>query len=67
MLGIKIGSAAELSVDPANSQLVLTFLPPAKKYNRNRKISIEELCADWTHEKVGKEWSGFDVGAEVIE
>lgn len=36
-------------------------------HQRNRKVGIEELCADWAGGKVGVEWGGSDVGAEVVE
>ena len=66
LLGIGIGSPAKIEVDQARSQLTVSFDRPEHKYRRNRKVSLVELCAEWDGEKVGEEWGGPDVGAEVV-
>ena len=66
LLGIGIGSKAAVQVDAPHSRLTLTFEQPARKYHRGRKVSLKELCASWEGEKVGEEWGGSDVGAEVV-
>ena len=66
LLGIVVGSVAEMRVDASNSQVTLTFPKAERKYRRNRKVSMEELCAGWDGGKVGQEWGGPDVGAEVV-
>jgi len=39
----------------------------ANVYRRNKVMSMEDLCAGWTGEKIGAEWGGPDVGAESVE
>lgn len=66
-LGIHIGSPVELTVNHAKSEVLLSFPRQNQKYTRNRKVSMAELCAGYTGDKVGEEWGGSDVGAEVVE
>ena len=66
LLGIGLGSEAQMTVDAPNQQVTLTFEQPKRKYHRSRKVSLEELCAGWSGGKVGEEWGGADVGAEVV-
>lgn len=67
LLGVHVGSKARVRADQAKSQLVITFEQPARTYQRNRKLSMEELCEGWHGGKVGEEWGGPDIGAEVVE
>ncbi len=67
MLGLQIGSVANISVNQARNEVVLAFDRPKQKYQRNRKVSMEELCSNWDGKKAGEEWGGPDVGAEVVE
>lgn len=64
---LAVGALVGLSVDQAKSAVIITFEKPARKYHRSRKVSMEQLCADWEGDKVGVEWGGSDVGAEVVE
>ena len=66
LLGVKVGASASIEADQVNSQLVITFERPAHTYRRSRKVSMEELCTNWSGGKVGKEWGGPDIGAEVV-
>ena len=66
-LGVTVGARAELQVDPATSTLTVKFEQPTRRYARHRKMSLEEFAAGWSGGKVGKEWGGPDVGAEVVE
>ena len=66
-LGVDIGAKGEMDFDLINSELVIRFNKPSRKYQRSRKITMQELLAGWEGEKVGEEWGGPDVGAEVIE
>ena len=66
-LGVTVGARAELQVDPATSTLTVKFEQPTRHYARHRKMSLEEFAAGWSGGKVGKEWGGPDVGAEVVE
>lgn len=66
-LGIRPGASYHAVADPVTSTVTITFEQPQSRYHRNRRISMEELCADWKDGKVGKEWGGPDVGAEVVE
>lgn len=67
LLGVQVGALVGLSVDQAKSAVIITFEKPARRYQRSRKVSMEQLCADWEGDKVGVEWGGPDVGAEVVE
>lgn len=66
LLGISPGARARMRVDAPRAQVTLTFEQPTRKYHRSRKVTMEELCADWKGGKVGEEWGGPDVGAEVV-
>ena len=65
-LGVRPGSVATMTVDPARSSLTLTFERPQRRYARNRKMTMEEFAAGWDGGKVGHEWGGPDVGNEVV-
>ena len=65
--GAGIGSVVEMTVDEARYQLTISFERPHGKYHRNRKLTMEELMGAWQGEKVGEEWGGQDVGAEVVD
>lgn len=66
LLGIQVGATAHIEIDQAQSEIVLRFPRPEQKYSRSRKVSLEELCSEWNGGKVGEEWGGADVGAEVV-
>ena len=66
-LGISVGAHAEMQLDPANATLTLRFERPERQYARHRKMSLEEFASGWSGGKVGEEWGGCDVGAEVVE
>lgn len=66
-LGVRPGSVAEVEVDVARSSLTLTFEKPRRRYARTRKMTMEEFAEGWEGGKVGREWGGPDVGAEVVE
>ncbi len=66
LLGIRVGATANMEIDQAKSELILKFPRPEQKYSRSRKVSLEELCSEWNGEKIGEEWGGPDVGAEVV-
>ncbi len=67
LLGARIGTPVDIRADQAKSELVIKFARPDDRYRRNRKVSMEELCSDWTGGKVGEEWGGPDVGLEVVD
>jgi antitoxin component of MazEF toxin-antitoxin module len=62
--GFRVGDTAKVEVNE-QGQIVFGHVEP-KRYERKRMLSLEEFAADWTGERVGKEWSGTDVGAEVV-
>lgn len=66
LLGVGIGVPVKIEINQARSQMTVSFERPERKYYRTRKVSLEELCDGWTGEKVGEEWGGPDVGAEVV-
>ena len=65
-LNIAVGSKAEVTVDAATSSITFDFSKHPKKYHRTKRITMEELTAGWDGGKVGEEWNGADVGAEVV-
>ena len=67
LLGIAIGAKAEVSIDEESLSITYQFVEPAKKYSRSKKISMQELMKGWEGGKVGEEWGGPDVGAEVVQ
>lgn len=67
LLGVKIGTPAILDVNETESIISLRFEKEPTQYQRRSKKSMKELAAQWTGEKVGEEWGGSDVGAEVVE
>ncbi len=67
LLGVGIGSPMKIEVDQTQSRMTVSFDRPERKYRRNRKVSLMELCDGWDGEKVGEEWGGPDVGAEVVQ
>ncbi len=67
LLGISAGARAEIEADPVTSTLTVRFERPTGNYARHRKMTLEEFAAGWTGGKVGQEWGGPDVGAEVVE
>ncbi len=67
LLGVNVGAVADIEANQARSSLVITFEQPRRKYRRNRRVSMEELCAGWEGGKIGEEWGGPDVGAEEVE
>ena len=65
-LGLRVGDRAEVTVDPERSAIILTFGEPRARYARGRRMTLEEFAAGWSGGKVGEEWGGPDVGAEVL-
>ncbi len=65
-LGVSVGACADMQVDPATSTLTIRFEQPERHYARHRKMSLEEFASGWTGGRVGEEWGGPDVGAEVV-
>lgn len=47
LLGIGLGAEAEITVDASKSQVTLTFEQPERKYQRTRKVTIEELFSEY--------------------
>lgn len=66
-LGIGVGSVARIEVNEADCSVTFTFTKNRNRYSRNRKMTLEEFVGDWEGEKIGEEWLGSDVGAEVVE
>lgn len=66
-LGAKVGDPVQLSVDEARGRVTIIFEYDSRIYHRSKKMTMEELCAGWTGGKVGEEWGGPDIGAEVVE
>ena len=67
LIGAKIGAPVDIDIDQTRSQITLTFEQAPHSYHRNRKVSMQELCAGWQGKKAGEEWGGADVGNEVVE
>lgn len=56
-LGLSLGDRAEVTVDAEHEE---------RAYARTRRMTMEEFAAGWDGGKVGAEWSGRDVGTEVV-
>jgi len=65
-LGVDVGVKGELDFDVINASLTIHFNRPARKYQRSRITTMQELMAGWEGGKVGEEWGGPDVGAEIV-
>lgn len=65
-LGVDAGSVADLSFDAEAGVVTLAFEKPERRYSRSRKMTLREFAAGWTGDKVGEEWGGADLGAEVV-
>ena len=66
-LGVDVGSVARMTVDDAARSVTFSFDQPQRKYVRTKRMTMEEFAAGWAGGKVGEEWGGLDVGAEVVE
>ena len=66
-LGIGVGSVARIEVNEADCSVTFKFIGGHNRYSRNKKMTLEEFVGDWTGEKIGEEWLGPDVGAEVVD
>ena len=66
-LGIDVGSVAKVTVNESSRSLTFSFEAPQQAYSRSKRMTMEEFAAGWEGPKVGKEWGGSDVGAEVAE
>lgn len=64
-LGITTGDNVSYSVTTDGSLLITPL--EGRHYRRRRIVTIEELSEGWTGERVGEEWGGPDVGAEIVE
>jgi antitoxin component of MazEF toxin-antitoxin module len=62
--GFRVGDTAKVEVDE-RGQIVFGHVEP-RHYERKRASSLEEFAAGWTGGRVGEEWSGADIGAEVV-
>ena len=66
-MGLMPGEKAEVEYDLGSNSVTYYFNTEGKKYTRSKKMTMEEFARGWTGEKVGEEWCGCDVGAEVVE
>lgn len=66
-LDLSVGAKAEVTVDRDRGSITYTFIRLNPGYSRSRRQTLEEFAAGWEGGKVGEEWGGADVGAEVIE
>jgi antitoxin component of MazEF toxin-antitoxin module len=62
--GFRVGDTAKIEVDE-QGRIVFDHVE-SKRYERKRMLSLEEFAAGWTGKRIGEEWSGPDVGAEVV-
>lgn len=67
-LGLGLGDQVDIVVDAPSGRLILQR-PQGRyrTYTRSEKVSLETLMGDYHGPKVGEEWSGPDVGAEVVD
>jgi antitoxin component of MazEF toxin-antitoxin module len=62
--GFRVGDTARVEVNERGQ--IVFGRAESKRYERKRMVSLEEFAAGWTGERVGEEWGGTDVGAEVV-
>ena len=67
LMGLTVGSKADVKYDLSSNSVIYQFEKPKKRYSRTKKMTMEEFTAGWTGPKVGEEWVGQDVGAEIVE
>jgi antitoxin component of MazEF toxin-antitoxin module len=60
-----IGDDAEIQVDDCGRIVLAHKNTP--RFARRRVVSLEEFVADWQGGKIGEEWSGSDLGEELIQ
>ena len=65
-LDLVVGAKAEVTIDSEKSAIILTFHQPKPGYSRSKKMTLEEFAEGWDGGKVGEEWTGEDVGAELV-
>ena len=66
-MGLTSGEKAEVEYDLANNSVTYRFNAKSNGYSRSKKMTMEEFAKGWKGGKVGEEWGGRDVGAEVVE
>lgn len=66
-LGVDVGSVARVTVDDAERSVTFSFDQPRQLYTRAKRMTMREFADGWQGGKVGEEWGGADVGAEVVE
>lgn len=66
-LDLVVGARADITIDSSRRSITYTFEEPSSGYARSRRMTLEEFANGWDGDKVGEEWAGTDVGAEVIE
>ena len=59
-----IGDSAIITSDESGRIIIDHKITP--HYMRKRVVTLEEFAANWQGAKAGEEWSGSDVGAEVV-
>ena len=65
LLGARVGDTIAIEYDSSRNALVLSFDKPGRKYQRNRKMSLEEFVGEWSSGRVGEEMPR-DVGEELM-
>ena len=66
-MGLSVGRKANVDYDLKNNCVIYQFDQSSKKYSRSKKMTMEEFAAGWQGAKIGTEWGGYDVGAEVVK
>ncbi len=66
LIGARVGDVVTMDVDAELGELTLRFSSRTPAYRRHRSVTLEELCKGYEGERVGEEWPGYDVGAEVV-
>ncbi len=67
IMGLSIGAKAEVEYDLGNYCVTYRFEKMKTGYSRSKKMTMEEFAQGYIGPKVGEEWGGSDVGAEVVE
>ena len=61
---LKVGDSFVIEIDDSG-RIIINRLQE-KTYSRSEVLTLEEFVGNWAGDKVGEEWSGLDVGAEVV-
>ncbi len=68
LVGAHVGDVVTMDVNEELGELTLRFSAARQTptFRRRRRVTLQELCEGYEGMRVGEEWDGPDVGAEVV-